>query len=40
MNRQLDHLLPASHEPLARFTRRDPLVGKGDRAMYQNLPVK
>jgi serine-type D-Ala-D-Ala carboxypeptidase (penicillin-binding protein 5/6) len=39
MNRQLDHLLPASHEPLARFTRRDPLVGKGDRAMYQNLPV-
>jgi D-alanyl-D-alanine carboxypeptidase (penicillin-binding protein 5/6) len=38
MDRQLDHLLPASHEPLARFTRRDPLAVKGDRAMYQDFP--
>ncbi len=38
MDRKLDHLLPASHEPLARFTRRDPLAGKGDRTMYQSLP--
>jgi len=38
MDRQLDHLLPASHEPLARFTRRDPLAVKGDHTMYQCFP--
>ena len=38
MGRQLDHLLPASHEPLARFTRRDPLAVKGERTLYQDFP--
>jgi len=35
MDRQLDQLLPAAHEPLPRLTRRDLIAGKGDRTPYQ-----
>jgi D-alanyl-D-alanine carboxypeptidase len=37
MDRQLDQLLPVSHEPLPRFTRRETLAGKDDRTPYQNF---